>query len=1124
MELIGSVHISFLATITIFTILIYYLVLGRLARPTVKFKEGNTIASKETNTFRVSGVPVDWDSQELQTFLRDQESIKGVVEIESLASENDGRSQMATVTFENTPSQLQHGRRWPIPIPAVSNTNIKPGRKQHLTIDRDFHGITALYTPSPQDYKIDVIALSGLGGHAFGSFKERGGSHMWLRDSLPHDLTLETNNQPIARIMIYGYESTVARSESMQNLEDFATNFNASLQMLANATTTRPIILIGHSLGGLIIKQALISLSRSKNEDDQKLIRAIYGVVFFGTPHHGMDISSLIPMVGDGPNRSLIESLNHYNSQTLTSQHRDFVSALGGEGDSEVFCFYETLRSPTAQKSQSGKWEMSGAKAILVTKSSATHCRPWEDGAEHICAINRSHSDMVKFVPNDPDYLTVRDKIKGLARRAFKGRGRLQTSTSKFLVPYSQNPDFVARSEILHKIKEQFGLSQQQGPVQSRRRVALYGLGGVGKTQIALAYAYWLREAHPDISVFWVHASNTDRFRESYASIAKKCNISGWDDPKADILLLVQAWLKDQAEMQWLMIIDNADDAELFFPNLQERDMLSMENQATQTSNSLARYIPDCNHGSILVTTRNKKAGLKLCANNSPIEIGNMTKSECHNLLQKTLSGQQLSEDETSLLSSRLEHLPLALAQAASFIQENFISIDTYIQLLDESDSTFVDQLSEQFETVGRDSETPHAVTATWIISFEQIKQQEELASDILSFLSLFHFQAIPEDYVKDYYQRNAKQVQGSTSKVLIKALGTLKAFCFISGGEDGSLTMHRLVQLVTRKWLINKGKMNEFTEYAIETMSANYPYGKFETHDTCMRYLPHAKSVLKQDRADLGDKDIIKALLLHNMAGYFTYKGEWKEAEDLRLQVIKISTRVLGAEHPNTLTSMGNLASTYWNQGRWKDAEELEVQVMEISKRVLGAEHPDTVASMGNLASTYWNQGRWKDAEELEVQVMGTSKRVLGAEHPHTLTSMGNLASTYRKQGRWKEAEDLEVQVMEISKRVLGVEHPNTLTSIGNLALTYQDQGRWKEAEDLQIQVMEIQKRVLGAEHPDTLTSTASLAFTWKDLGRLSDAIALMEKCASIRERRLGQGHPDTILSLSTLDKWRSI
>ncbi|KAK4068015.1 hypothetical protein Trihar35433_6575 [Trichoderma harzianum] len=293
------------------------------------------------STYRVRGVPADWDDQRLQYFLNDQETVTDAV-IQSLAHDTN------------------------------------------------------------EDHKIDIIALSGLGGHAFGSFKEKGGSHMWLRDYLPYDLTSE--DKPIARVMIYGYDSTVSESKSMQNLEDFATVFNGSLQTLMNTATIRPIILIGHSLGGLIIKQALISLSGSENKESRTLIRAVYGVVFFGTPHHGMDISSLIPMAGDGPNRSLIESLSHYNSQVLTMQHREFHKALGDEGESEVFCFYETLKSPTAQQDQFGGWTMTGPDAFLVTKSSATHCRPWEVGAENICALTRTHSELVKFKPNDPDY------------------------------------------------------------------------------------------------------------------------------------------------------------------------------------------------------------------------------------------------------------------------------------------------------------------------------------------------------------------------------------------------------------------------------------------------------------------------------------------------------------------------------------------------------------------------------------------------------------------------------------------------------------------------------------------------------------------------------------------------
>ena len=111
-------------------------------------------------------------------------------------------------------------------------------------------------------------------------------------------------------------------------------------------------------------------------------------------------------------------------------------------------------------------------------------------------------------------------------------------------------------------------------------------------------------------------------------------------------------------------------------------------------------------------------------------------------------------------------------------------------------------------------------------------------------------------------------------------------------------------------------------------------------------------------------------------------------------------------------------IGRVYDEEGRWKEAEELQVQVMETGSRVLGKEHPDTLTSIANLASTYSNQGRWKEAEELQVQVMETSSRVLGEEHPSTLISMANLASTYSNQGRWKEAEELEVQVTETSLR----------------------------------------------------------------------------------------------------------
>ncbi|KAF5854931.1 hypothetical protein ETB97_010614, partial [Aspergillus alliaceus] len=139
---------------------------------------------------------------------------------------------------------------------------------------------------------------------------------------------------------------------------------------------------------------------------------------------------------------------------------------------------------------------------------------------------------------------------------------------------------------------------------------------------------------------------------------------------------------------------------------------------------------------------------------------------------------------------------------------------------------------------------------------------------------------------------------------------------------------------------------------------------------------------------------------------------------------------KVLGPEHPHTLTSMTNLASTYWNQGRWKEAEELQMQAMETRKQVLGPEHPDTLISMANLASTYWDQGRWKEAEELEVQAMETCKQVLGPEHPDILTSMHNLAFTWESLGKLSDALMLMEKCVELHTKLFGPDHPYTLSS----------------------------------------------------------------------------------------------
>ena len=500
------------------------------------------------------------------------------------------------------------------------------------------------------------------------------------------------------------------------------------------------------------------------------------------------------------------------------------------------------------------------------------------------------------------------------------------------------------------------------------------------------------------MSIFWVHASNAGRFYQAFSQIAQSCQIPGYNDPKADILQLVKGWLEKKDQPPWLMIIDNADDTEMFFSSIEATVQRSKDSNQLASTGNLGRYIPECSHGALLITTRNKQTGIKLTRGRSLIEVGPMDQAESSQLIYERLEDEDLEPSHISLLTARLESLPLALVQAAAFIQENSLTVIKYLQLLDQSDNTLVELLSQPFEEEGRDSSIPNAVTSTWIVSFKQIRAQCSHASDLLSLICFFDRQEIPRMFLlhpirprhspKDHEQEQKDQAKKSLE--LEKALGILKAFSFVSEGKDDqNLNMHGLIRLVMRKWLIMECKFEEWAGKALSIMSDLYPYGSHENRKKCGDYLPHVYAVLSYEGSSSTTEAVAKASLLHSTASFMLSQGQWNKAEELQQQAVVIRKWVLGQEHPSTLTSVASLASTYRNQGRWKEAEELEVQVMETSKRVLGQEHPDTLTSVANLASTYRNQGRWKEAEELDVQVMETRKRVLGQEHPDTLNSV---------------------------------------------------------------------------------------------------------------------------------------
>ncbi|KAF6834219.1 hypothetical protein CMUS01_06244, partial [Colletotrichum musicola] len=301
---------------------------------------------------------------------------------------------------------------------------------------------------------------------------------------------------------------------------------------------------------------------------------------------------------------------------------------------------------------------------------------------------------------------------------------------------------------MLEQLKQAF-VHSSSSITKQQPRICLYGLGGIGKTQVALEYVYWLQEVRPKTSIFWVDARNKESFKKSYSQIAQMCGIPGRRNPSVDVLLPVKMWLQQKEHGPWFLVIDNAYDPDLFSLKAQDADHSVGSNYNTGDEGefvNLVQFLPDCSHGSMLVTTRNGEAGLKLVPGSPPIEVEMMDDTESAQLVRAMMGDVGVTDDKISLLSRRLDYLPLALVQASAFMLERKTTIDRCLCLLDRSDEAVVHLLSPPDNAADRDSNVPHAVMLTWAVSFERIENQNELASTLLSLMALFDHQAIPKD------------------------------------------------------------------------------------------------------------------------------------------------------------------------------------------------------------------------------------------------------------------------------------------------------------------------------------------------------------------------------------------
>ncbi|KAF5637859.1 kinesin light chain [Fusarium sp. NRRL 52700] len=591
-----------------------------------------------------------------------------------------------------------------------------------------------------------------------------------------------------------------------------------------------------------------------------------------------------------------------------------------------------------------------------------------------------------------------------------------------FNVPFDRDYDFVARPDMTAWLRDKYS--------GSTGRMALVGMGGFGKSQVAINFAYCIHDENSNVNIFWVHASSRPRFEEAYRAIAERMKLPKRDDPSTDILALVRDWLKSDESGSWLVILDNADDVNLFYP------------KGTDVR-PLASLLPRAPHGAILVTSRSLDVAERLTGSHKNIfKVSTMDETQGLHLITNKLTGE-FEHDAAVQLLRVLEYIPLAITQAAAYINRRSPreSVESYLEAFLESDQKRNSLLEVDLGDLRRDETVSNSVITTWKVTFEKIRHESPSAADLLSFMSLFDHKGIPE-FALHYYNGKPTHLQGKAA-CFEDDLDVLRSYSlvYITANRD-VFELHATVQACTRVWTSSSDKLPELRNLFMYSMRDNFKRSKFKNWPRCQMLLPHLESVIREEPQT--DDVELWAMLLHQR------QHKTEDAEMIDIQLVETSKRIWGEEHELTLNSMNDLALNYIHQLRDAEAEELLVRTLKISQRIQGDRHPDVLKTKGNLVLTYLNQNQYDKAEEIGTEVVEGCKKVLGSEHPDTLLSMNILAWTYLEQGELGKAIDLQKKVLVGRKRVLGERHPRTLGTMTLGAKILKIMGQHKNALSL--------------------------------------------------------------------------
>jgi tetratricopeptide (TPR) repeat protein len=653
-------------------------------------------------------------------------------------------------------------------------------------------------------------------------------------------------------------------------------------------------------------------------------------------------------------------------------------------------------------------------------------------------------------------------------------------------LPRRPNPVFVGRDQLLAQVTALFTPTGQEraGRVRTAVGQAVTGLGGIGKSELALQYAH--RRTGPGAVVWWADAENAETLELALADLAYRLQpktAKEWTTSEAADW--ATWWL--QAHTGWLLILDNVENPDL-----------------------ITELLGKLTTGDILITTRRDIDWGRHAVTSLTLKV--LPRAASVALLRERLhqtadhSPREEPADDASgfdtqaadALADELGDLPLALQQAAGYITATHLPLATYLTRLRQQTGTMLGKTAP-----GAD---PHrAVARVFALTLGALTPTAPAAVDILGALAWLAPVPLPRHVISQPTHPDA--VDTSTARPDIEELLALAASYSLITLTPTTVTVHRLLQATVRDhdrtapaeghpaaegltggqttalaWL------NDAAPTAPDTNVAGWGLWR--------DLLPHLDVFFDQLPEELPDLDL--ADLLGQTGFYLWVQGRHQHALRLQQRARAITEAALGPDHPTTATVLGNTASTLDALGRHAEALPLKQRALAITEAALGADHPDTGLRLDNLAHTLWLLGQPTDALPLQERAAAITEAALGPDHPDIAFRLNNLAATLADLGRHTDALALQQRAAAITEAALGPDHPATAIRLDNLAYTLAALGRPTDALPLQQRAAAITETTLGPDHPATALRLDNLAYTLAALGRHTDAAALRERIPS--------------------------